>query len=99
MSKINATQASDPQTIDQRVRFLVVDDSPSILKVVSCANSNKKCDVETADNGSASLDRLIKGYKTHDFDFVLMDLQMPVMDGIEAVRRYREYEAAHTAES
>ena len=97
-SKIAVTPASDTHTINQRVRFLVVDDSPSILKVVSRALGNKKYDVETADNGSAGLDRLIKGYKTRDFDFVLMDLQMPVMDGIEAVRRYREYEAAHTAE-
>jgi CheY-like chemotaxis protein len=27
-----------------------------------------------------------------EFDFVLMDLQMPVMDGIESVSRYREFE-------
>ena len=96
-SKISVAPASAAQTIDKRARFLVVDDSPSILKVVSRALSNKKYDVKTADNGSAGLDRLIKGYKACDFDFVLMDLQMPVMDGIEAVRRYREYEAAHTA--
>ena len=80
-------------TADRSFRFLIVDDSLSILKVLCRALSNKKYSVETADNGSAGLDRMIKGYDTQDFDFVLMDLQMPVMDGIEAVRRYREYEA------
>ena len=28
----------------------------------------------------------------HDFDVLLTDLQMPVMDGLEFVRRFREYE-------
>lgn len=84
-------------TMNQRLRFLIVDDSPSILKVLSRALVSKKYDVETADNGSAGLDRLIRGHETRDFDFVLMDLQMPVMDGIEAVRRYREFEAKEVA--
>lgn len=79
--------------VDQTFRFLVVDDSLSILKVLQRALTNKKYSVETADNGSAGLDRLIRGYNSQDFDVVLMDLQMPVMDGIEAVRRYREFEA------
>ena len=76
------------------LRFLVVDDSPSILKVLSRSLQSKKFIVETADNGSAGLDRLLKGYDSDDFDVVLMDLQMPVMDGIEAVRRYREFEVS-----
>jgi CheY-like chemotaxis protein len=75
-------------------RFLVVDDSPSILRVVSRVLTNKNYLVETADNGSAGLDLLIDQFESRHFDVVLMDLQMPVMDGIEAVRRYRDYESA-----
>ena len=78
---------------NQRFQFLVVDDSPSILKVITRALTNKKYHVVTADNGSAGLDRLIAGYDSQDFNVVLMDLQMPVMDGIVAVKRYRDFEA------
>ena len=83
---------STPAT-KQGFQFLVVDDSPSILKVITRALTNKKYHVVTADNGSAGLDRLIAGYDNQDFNVVLMDLQMPVMDGIVAVRRYRDFEA------
>lgn len=89
MSPVTNTAA-----IMQKMRFLVVDDSPSILNVISRALTVKKYDVVTANNGSVGLDRLMKGHDQQDFDVVLMDLQMPVMDGIEAVRRYREFEAA-----
>ena len=80
--------------INQNISFLIVDDSPSILKVMTRCLERKKFLVDTADNGSIGLNKMIKGYYDKDYDVVLMDLQMPVMDGIEAVTRYRKFEAA-----
>ena len=83
----------DSETV-RTLRFLVVDDSPSILKVLGRALTSKKYLVETADNGSIGLNLLTEGYDSNRYDVVLMDLQMPVMDGIESVRRYREFESS-----
>ena len=49
--------------------------------------------VETASNGSIGLKRLKEAYENGDFDMVLTDLQMPVMDGVEATSRFRKFES------
>ena len=74
------------------LRVLLVDDTLSILKVVGRALLSKKYIVETAENGFIALNMLIDGYAEGHYDVVLMDFQMPVMDGIETVSRYREFE-------
>ena len=86
-----------PSPVSKNFRFLVVDDTLSILKVVGRALLNKKYNVETAENGFIALNMLIDGYAASHYDVVLMDFQMPVMDGIEAVSRYREYEKNQSA--
>jgi CheY-like chemotaxis protein len=70
-----------------------VEDSPFIVKLTTRMLTSQGHAVESALNGSAGLDRLRTVFGTRDdFDLVLCDFQMPLMDGFECVRRYREFE-------
>ena len=71
-------------------RFLVVDDTVSILKFTANQLRAKGHYVEVMDNGTEALKRLKVGFPTQDFDVLLTDIQMPTMDGFELVRQYRE---------
>ena len=75
------------------IRILIVDDSLSILKVTSRLLKMNGHTVETAANGSIGLKRLKEAYDKGEIDMVLTDLQMPVMDGVEATSRFRKYES------
>ena len=76
-----------------QLRVLLTDDSPAILKVTTRFLEKAGHVVETADNGNQSLERL--KVARADFDILITDLQMPVMDGFESVRRFREFEKEH----
>ena len=69
------------------LRVLLVDDNRINLMVAGKALEREGARVETAGDGQQALDRLRAG--PTDFDAVLMDIQMPVMDGLTATREIR----------
>src|SRR5262249_47268309 len=66
-----------------------VEDNPVNQEVASGMLENMDCQVATAPNGASAVDRVAH----ESFDLILMDCEMPVMDGFEATRRIREAEA------
>ncbi|HSO06796.1 MAG TPA: sigma-54 dependent transcriptional regulator [Pelomicrobium sp.] len=66
--------------------MLVVDDEPAIRQVMTAGLTKAGCSVESAGSAAEALDKLARG----DFDVCLSDIFMPVMDGIELVKKSRE---------
>jgi CheY-like chemotaxis protein len=88
-----ATQVAEPPATQPAAlltcKVLVADDNPVNLAVARAILEAAGATIETANNGSQALDRLRSG----GFDLVLMDLHMPIMDGVEALSRLRDGQA------
>jgi two-component system alkaline phosphatase synthesis response regulator PhoP len=71
---------------DHKATILLVDDEPDILEIVGYNLKNEGYQVFTAQNGEEAL----KKAKKKKPDLVIIDVMMPVMDGIEACERMRK---------
>jgi CheY-like chemotaxis protein len=67
------------------MRVLLTDDNAINRQVIKLFLAPQGCDIVEATNGKEALDLLAQ----HDFDIVLLDVHMPVMDGKEAIQRMR----------
>lgn len=85
-------QACDPHACDpapRRLRILAADDHPTNRRVVELILDPSLVDLVSVENGAEA----VETYRAQTFDLVLMDMQMPVMDGVTAVREIRLHEA------
>ena len=81
-----ASKAIEPARRTLRgLRVLLTDDNAINRQVIRLFLAPQGCEITEATNGKEALDRLAQG----DFDILLLDVHMPVMDGKETIRRIR----------
>ncbi|MDY6832607.1 MAG: response regulator [Thermodesulfobacteriota bacterium] len=82
------TEPVPPSTLPA-ARILLVEDSADNRLLVQAYLKKSPVVIDTAENGAVAVDK----FKAGEYDIVLMDIQMPVMDGYTATREIRKWEA------
>ena len=76
------------------LRVLLAEDHPVNRRVVELILCAAGVDLTCVENGAEA----VEAFRTEAFDLILMDMQMPVMDGLTAIREIRGIEAAGGAD-
>jgi len=69
------------------IRILFVEDEEELCKIIGDTLSKLQANFETANNGAVALEKL---KEKNDYDLVVTDINMPVMNGLELIAAIRE---------
>jgi CheY-like chemotaxis protein len=88
-----AVEAVDsvPATATRPLSVLLVEDSPDNQLLIKSYIKQTEHRLDIADHGAIALDK----FKSGHYDVILMDMQMPVMDGYAATKAIRAWEREH----
>ena len=89
-----APNGSGAPLLDRPLGILLADDSPDNRLLIAAYLKKSRYVLDEVENGQAALDH----FMTRAYDVVLMDIQMPVLDGYSAVRLIRQWERANQRE-
>ncbi len=73
---------------EQNPYILLVDDNSVNQRVASVMLSKAGCEVDIASNGQEAIDCVVNN--DQNYDLILMDIQMPVMDGVTATKELKK---------
>src|SRR5678815_5514734 len=88
-----AAQARRTSADPQSLRILLAEDSQDNVLLIEAYLKASGYSADVARDGQAALEKFISG----TYDVVLMDVQMPIMDGYSATRRIRQWETENCA--
>ena len=78
-----------PVELRKNLKILLVDDSPDNRFLIKAFLKKESCIIHEATNGTEA----VENFNREKWDVILMDMQMPVMDGYAATRKIREIES------
>jgi PAS domain S-box-containing protein len=90
--KVLITRHTVAEKSRKKIRILVAEDYPTNRRIAVNHITKAGYLVEAVENGRQAVD----AWKSKDYDLILMDVQMPEMDGYEATAAIREIEASYT---
>lgn len=93
LAKSHVQEQTEPVSApsSRRLNILVVDDLEDNRAIVAHYLKNSYYVIEMAENGQMAVEK----FQTGRYDLVLMDVQMPLMDGLQATSAIRQWERAH----